>query len=106
MGWLVQGEAPPGKLFTKFREVVISGKATSHDVAFYFVHWFADLAGAEPTPLGGCEKMVLKFPSKVLVRFIESFSIVQNLSPTKTETNVLEEYIKWRWTQDPNLGPP
>lgn len=32
------------------------------DVAFYFVHWFADLAGAEASPLTGCEKFVLKFP--------------------------------------------
>ena len=27
-----------------------------------------DLAGAEPTPLGGCEKFVTKFPLNVLNR--------------------------------------
>ena len=36
------------------------------DVAFYFVHWLTDLAGAEPSPLGGAEKLVLKFPHAVL----------------------------------------
>ena len=58
------------------------------DVALYFVHWLTDLAGeaqeiggrfriqltvklvcteagAEPTPLGGCEKFVIKFPLHV-----------------------------------------
>ena len=35
------------------------------DVAFYFVHWFADLAGAEASPLTGCEKFVLKFPLRL-----------------------------------------
>ena len=41
------------------------------DVAFYFVHWFADLAGAEASPLTGCEKFVLKFP--LHLGFVGSF---------------------------------
>lgn len=36
------------------------------DVALYFVHWLTDLAGAEPTPLAGCEKFSVKFPLPVL----------------------------------------
>ena len=64
-GWLVQGEAPPAPLFAKFKEVMLSGGVAPSDVAFYFVHWLTDLAGAEPSPLGGGEKFVLKFPHAV-----------------------------------------
>jgi len=106
MGWLVQAEAPPAALFRKFRKVVISGQANALDVAFYFLHWFTDLAGAEPCPTEGCEKLVLKFPQKVLDQFLSSFSIVQNLSPTKSETQVFEEYLVWRWNElDAPVGP-
>jgi len=106
-GWLVQGEAPPGALFKAFREVIISGKASSSDIAFYFVHWFADLAGAEPYPMQGCQKFVLKFPRKVLQSFVDSFQVVWTLSPTKSETQVFEDYLLWRWHHhDPPLGPP
>jgi len=105
MGWLVQGEAPPGALFRKFKDMIMTGQASASDVAFYFTHWLTDLAGAEPFPLEGCEKFVLKFPQKVLVAFLDSFPIVQNLG-TKTETEVLEEYLGWRWNQhQPSLGP-
>jgi len=41
-----------------------------------------------------------------LMRFIDSFAIVQNLSPAKTETQVFEEYLQWRWEgHEPVLGP-
>jgi len=106
MGWLVQGEAPPGALFRSFRKVVIAGNASERDIAFYFVHWFADLAGAEPYPLNGCEKFVVKFPRKVLGCFIDSFSVVWTLGPSKTETQVYEDYVVWRWaTNELDLGP-
>ncbi|CAK0871299.1 unnamed protein product, partial [Prorocentrum cordatum] len=65
MGWLVQAEAPPGALFQKFKDMIMSGQVSGCDVAFYFVHWLTDLAGAEPCPQEGCEKFVLKFPQKV-----------------------------------------
>jgi len=105
MGWMVQAEAPPGALLRKFREVVTSGAADSKDISFYFVHWFTDLAGAEPYPLEGCEKFVLKFPRKVLNQFLQSFSILQSLSPETNETEVLEAYLDWRWEHhDPPLG--
>lgn len=77
MGWLVQAEAPPGAMFQKLREVTISGQAKDTDVAFYFVHWFVDLAGAEPWPMEGCEKFVLRFPQRVLMQFLSSFGVVQ-----------------------------
>jgi len=105
MGWLVQAEAPPGALFRTFKNVVVSGHARSHDIAFYFVHWFVDLAGAEPYPLEGCEKFVLKFPLKLLQMFLDSFSIVGTLSEDTTETQVFEKYIRWRWSShEPSLG--
>eukprot|EP00931_Biecheleriopsis_adriatica_P021050 TRINITY_DN13886_c0_g1_i1.p1 TRINITY_DN13886_c0_g1~~TRINITY_DN13886_c0_g1_i1.p1 ORF type:complete len:1262 (+),score=289.72 TRINITY_DN13886_c0_g1_i1:34-3819(+) len=109
MGWLVQAEAPPGALFRAFRKVVLAGAASSEqqaaDIAFYFVHWFADLAGAEAFPLQGCEKFVLKFPLPVLGNFIDSFPVVWNLGP-KTETQVFEDYLCWRWgNAQPGLGP-
>jgi hypothetical protein len=105
MGWLVQAEAPPGALFRKFRRVVTSGQASPRDLAFYFTHWFTDLAGAEPFPQEGCEKFVLKFPKAVLNQFLLSFSIVQNIS-TGTECRVYEDYLVWRWdSHKPSLGP-
>eukprot|EP00429_Kryptoperidinium_foliaceum_P024325 CAMPEP_0176149674 /NCGR_PEP_ID=MMETSP0120_2-20121206/76378_1 /TAXON_ID=160619 /ORGANISM="Kryptoperidinium foliaceum, Strain CCMP 1326" /LENGTH=52 /DNA_ID=CAMNT_0017486489 /DNA_START=8 /DNA_END=163 /DNA_ORIENTATION=+ len=51
MGWLVQAEAPPGALLSTLRARVLAGKASQQDLAFYFVHWFTDFAGAVPTPL-------------------------------------------------------
>jgi hypothetical protein len=107
MGWLVQAEAPPGALLRKFRQVVASGQANPQDVAFYFTHWFTDLAGAEPYPQEGCEKFVLRFPKAVLNQFLLSFSIVQSIGlPETTETRVLEDYLVWRWDHHkPPLGP-
>ena len=52
-GWLVQAEAPPGALLTKFKQLLEGGGMSAADVAFYFVHWLTDLAGAEGTPLAG-----------------------------------------------------
>lgn len=98
MGWLVQGEAPPGALFTKFREVVTSGQANQADIAFYFFHWFVDLAGAEPAPLEGCEKFVLRFPLRVLTQFLDSFKVVQTLS-LRTEAELYEEYLTENWVR-------
>lgn len=106
MGWLVQAEAPPAMLFGSFRQAITSGNAKEADVAFYFVHWFCDLAGAEPCPLEGCEKFVLKFPLKVLRMFLESFAFVQGLGKASTETQVLERYLAERWEKhEPRLGP-
>jgi hypothetical protein len=106
MGWLVQAEAPPGALFRKFKRVIMSGQASPRELAFYFTHWFTDLAGAEPFPQEGCEKFVLKFPKNVLNQFLLSFSIVQNISVDgATETKVYEDYLQWRWdNHKPSLG--
>ena len=79
-GWLVQGEAPPSPLFAKFKEVMLTEHVAPADVAFYFVHWLTDLAGAEPSPLGGAEKFVLKFPHAVLDSFIRSFAVLNELA--------------------------
>merc|ERR1719229_1967296 len=89
-GWFVQAEAPPGATFTKFREVLRDQKSRigKSDIAFYFVHWLTDLAGAEPTPLGGCEKFVVKFPLAVLSSFLHSFEFVKQITQ-KTETEVM-----------------
>jgi hypothetical protein len=107
-GWFVQAEAPPGAIFTKFRELLIrehQSKVRPRDIALYFVHWLTDLAGAEPTPLGGCEKFVIKFPLPVLNGFLRSFAFVEQIS-YKTETQVMEEYLKMRWQEhSPDLGP-
>jgi len=76
--------------------------------AFYFVHWLTDLAGAEPTPLQGAEKFVLRFPHSLLQAFIASFSFVGKLAD-KGETEVYDEYLAWRWRQlsadFPEFGP-
>lgn len=40
------------------KEVILLGHASAPDVAFYFVHWLTDLAGAEPFPQEGFETSV------------------------------------------------
>jgi len=106
-GWFVQAEAPPGAIFTKFREALIrdhKSQIGQQDVALYFVHWLTDLAGAEPTPLAGCEKFVTKFPLPVLNSFLRSFEFVEKIAD-KTETEVMEEYLQMRWTEHtPPMG--
>ena len=47
--WPRQAEAPPGALFDTMKAVIADGAASSSDIAFYFVHWVTDLAGAVPT---------------------------------------------------------
>lgn len=109
-GWLVQAEAPPGAIFKRFREVLSRSEdqaGAARDIALYFVHWLTDLAGAEPTPLGGCEKFVIKFPLPVLNSFIRSFATVGRIA-TETETQVMEGYLLSRWaehTAEPPTGP-
>ncbi|CAK0896791.1 unnamed protein product, partial [Prorocentrum cordatum] len=106
MGWFVQAEAPPGILLRQVKAIVGSGRFDPSDLSFYFVHWLTDLAGAEGRPMEGCEKFVLKFPPKVLMSFLYSFRFMSQLS-SHTETEVLEDYLKWRWTQaEPSLGTP
>lgn len=63
---VVQAEAPPGELLSKFKQLIESGSMSEADVAFYFVHWLTDLAGAEGAPLAGAEKFVIKFPHALL----------------------------------------
>lgn len=105
MGWLVQAEAPPGPLLQTLRCTVHSGNASQQDIAFYFAHWLTDLAGAVPTPLYGSEKFALGFPLKVLTSFVLSFSIVADLGKSQSETQVYENYLRWRWeTHKPPLG--
>ncbi|CAK0829857.1 unnamed protein product, partial [Prorocentrum cordatum] len=108
-GWFVQAEAPPGAIFTSFKEVLrergAHGRINKEDLALYFVHWLTDLAGAEPTPLGGCEKFVVKFPLMVLNSFLRSFEFVERIVD-ETETQVVEEYLKMRWRENtPSPGP-
>jgi hypothetical protein len=107
-GWFVQAEAPPGATFTKFREVIAhdaKSRVGKSGVAFYFVHWLTDLAGAEPTPLGGCEKFVIKFPLAVLNSFLRSFEFVETVA-VSSETQTMESYLKVRWDEHlPSPGP-
>jgi len=98
-GWLVQGEAPPGALFSKFKEVITLGGASDSDISFHFAHWLTDLAGAEPfgdRPWPGSEKFALKFPLKVLNAFLDSFTYVHKLS-FQSEVQVMEDYLCGRW---------
>jgi len=81
-GQLVQAEAPPGALFSSMKRLLDAGGLPQADVAFYFVHWVTDLAGAEPTPAAGMEKFVLKFPQSVFVSLVSSMSLVQRLATT------------------------
>jgi len=83
----------------------MNGGASEADISFYFVHWLTDLAGAEPyqaRPWPGSEKFVSKFPMKVLMAFLESFTFVDQLA-IKSEVQVMEDYLQQRWQ---GLGPP
>mmetsp|Transcript_58618 Transcript_58618/g.96766 ORF Transcript_58618/g.96766 Transcript_58618/m.96766 type:complete len:993 (-) Transcript_58618:255-3233(-) len=101
-GWLVQGEAPPSQQFARFKEVMMNEGVEPRDVAFYFTHWLTDLSGAEPSPLGGAEKLVLKFPHAVLNSFIRSFSVLNELA-VKSETHVMEDYLVRTWCEQQPL---
>ena len=104
-GWLVQAEAPPSALFSTFKSVINSEGVAASDIAFYFVHWLTDLAGAEPAPLRGSEKFVLHFPQPVFGSFIASFSFINELA-YRSETEVVEAYLIERWSErKPQLGP-
>ena len=106
-GWLVQAEAPPGPLFSQFKKALATSNGRNvSDVNFYFVHWLTDLAGAEPTPLHGAEKLVLKFPHPVLHSFISSFANVGALV-NHVETRVFEDFLVKRWEEQAHtLGQP
>jgi len=106
-GWLVQAEAPPGPLFSSFKRALRSSEQMrGSDVSFYFVHWMTDLAGAEPTPLRGSEKLVLKFPHPVLHSFISSFSLIGTLAE-RSETEVFEKFLLRNWAEAQHgLGNP
>eukprot|EP00927_Polykrikos_kofoidii_P053515 TRINITY_DN48127_c0_g1_i1.p1 TRINITY_DN48127_c0_g1~~TRINITY_DN48127_c0_g1_i1.p1 ORF type:complete len:1349 (-),score=231.37 TRINITY_DN48127_c0_g1_i1:29-4075(-) len=94
-GWFVQAEAPPGGMLSKFKSV-LEGGAEQADIDLYFLHWVTDLAGAEATPLGGAEKLVLKFPHHVLASFLWSIPFLRSLT-SMTETALVEEYLEARW---------
>jgi len=93
-------------LFSTFKQVIHESTDTrKSDVSMYFAHWLTDLAGAEPTPLRGSEKFVLRFPHPVLHLFISSFSLVNELV-NKTETEVFEAFLMRKWEELQSvLGP-
>lgn len=106
-GWFVQAEGPPGAILTKFK-AALAGQGfrtlKQSDVAFYFVHWLTDLAGAEPKPLQGCTKFACKFPVPVLNSFVASFAYLENIT-CQTETKLMETYLQMRWEEhQPKLG--
>lgn len=94
-GWFVQAEAPPGGMLSTFKSVMEQG-AQQADIDLYFFHWITDLAGAEATPLGGAEKLVLKFPQHVLSSFLWSMPYLSKLADM-TETALVEQYLEARW---------
>eukprot|EP00929_Paragymnodinium_shiwhaense_P080548 TRINITY_DN42019_c0_g1_i1.p1 TRINITY_DN42019_c0_g1~~TRINITY_DN42019_c0_g1_i1.p1 ORF type:complete len:1132 (-),score=273.91 TRINITY_DN42019_c0_g1_i1:347-3742(-) len=94
-GWFVQAEAPPGGMLSTFKAVLQEG-ASQADIDLYFLHWVTDLAGAEPTPLGGAEKLVLKFPHAVFASFLWSMPFLSQLAET-SETELVEKYLEARW---------
>ena len=103
-GWLVQAEAPPGALFTRMKQVVSEAGTHEQDIAFYFVHWLTDLAGAVPTPLHGAEKFAKNFPVMVLQSFIRSFSVVQRLA-VASPTQVMEDFLNEWWPTELGSQP-
>ena len=98
-GWLVQAEAPPAALFSRFKHALLREGGMGADISLYFVHWIAELGATRARPLRGSETFVFRFPQHVLERFIFSFQYVGDLA-TQTETRVNERYLEARWEQD------
>lgn len=71
-------------------------------IAFYFVHWLTDLAGAKANPLAGAEKLVLGLPLRALKAFVHAIPIVQRIGET-SETELYESYLAEAWPAP--LGP-
>ena len=103
--WLVQAEAPPAALFARFKERVRFNGVGPDSISFYFVHWLTALAGATPTPLNGCEKLVLGTPHSVLAGFIHSFHCVRRLKD-QSPTQVTEDFLVTRWVRHPSEVEP
>jgi len=103
-GWFVQAEGPPCGMLSGLR-TVFAGKADPPHIAFYFLHWFTDLAGADGRPLAGAEKLVLKFPISVLMSFLWSVPFLHKLTHAN-ETSVVEEYLLGRWFEEHPCPPP
>ena len=99
-GWLVQGEAPPGALFSRFKaKLAQSGSASpAADVAFYFVHWLTDLAGAVPAPLRGAEQFASRLPLHVSCSIIGTVHVPMRLADT-SETELMEDYLVGTWRE-------
>jgi len=95
-GWLVQAEAPPGALFSRLKALLDRDRVPADHIAFYFVHWTTDLAGAVGTPLKGAEKFLTRFPHAVFAKMLRSFSVVQRLAHT-APTRLLQEYYQTAW---------
>ncbi len=88
-GWLVQAEAPPAALFSRFKAAILREGGMGADISLYFVHWLAELGATRARPLRGSETFIFRFPQHVLERFIFSFQFVGDLA-TQTETRVNE----------------
>ncbi len=93
-----QGEAPPGAIFTQFKNKLDAGGVASEDIAFYFVHWLTDLGGAEPTPERGVEKFVLKFPHAVFHSLVGSIEFVTRLAQC-TPAELFLSYLRHMWAE-------
>lgn len=88
LSWLIQAEAPPSNL-TSLKSTL----STVEDVGIYALHWFAELAGAEATPLAGAERPVLYVPRGMLSKLLMAVPTLMKL-PSATETQVMEEYLR------------
>eukprot|EP00435_Cladocopium_sp_Y103_P063178 s15_g24.t1 len=107
-GWFVQAEAPPGAVFLGIKAAIMRNgserRVSRRDLSLYFVHWLTDLAGAEPTPLCGCNKLTSQLPMPVLKSFMKSVRYIQQLAD-RSETEVMESYLKDRWKDHrPSMG--
>ena len=68
------------------------------------MHWLTDLAGAEPTPLHGATKFVVKFPPAVFSSLIRSIPVVEDIA-TLTPTQLNGRFLCDFWPQQLGLCP-
>ena len=108
-GWLVQAEAPPSALFGKFKQVILKDTVVAADVAFYFVHWLTDLAGAEPSPLEGSEKVPRTFLDRTMSRGLcllgpHTHTVPPPAAAARARLRSLCSSSRW-WCSPPSSSP-
>eukprot|EP00756_Hemistasia_phaeocysticola_P014277 Hpha_TRINITY_DN15331_c3_g1::TRINITY_DN15331_c3_g1_i1::g.89171::m.89171 len=103
-GWVVQGEAPPGLMFSSWKEA--TKRLSPTHFRFYFAVWLAEMGGGDNAkwPWPGAVRF-RDLPEDLISTFHQSFEFVLSRLPKMTETEVAEAYLTFRWTHQAGTLP-